>query len=252
MRWTVSESYPFVKNKVAATSSKCGRLSRRRHRFRRKSTTIHFSTRALCFLVLITSTDRCHGFQISSTSHLKHRHQALLYRHHDCESCESRFQQHQHQQPELPFFTAAIAKTRSLPASRTSLRLSRTSALVYGTSKFRARPGTYLLIPCVAAFVGWLTNWLAVQMIFYPIEFRGIPLYVRPECPMGLLGWQGIVPCKTKPMAEAMILMVTSELVTVEEMFARLDPKIVAELLAPVMPVVFEDKNYAYVFEISQ
>lgn len=32
------------------------------------------------------------------------------------------------------------------------------------TAKFKARPGTYLLIPCVAALVGWFTNYLAVQM----------------------------------------------------------------------------------------
>lgn len=57
-------------------------------------------------------------------------------------------------------------------------------------AKFKARPGTYLLIPCVAALVGWVTNWMAVQMIFYPIKFRGIPIYQRPEIPFGLLGWQ--------------------------------------------------------------
>lgn len=60
-------------------------------------------------------------------------------------------------------------------------------------NKFKARPGTYLLIPCVAAVVGWFTNWLAVQMIFYPIKFRGIPIWIREEIPLGLLGWQGIV-----------------------------------------------------------
>ena len=60
-------------------------------------------------------------------------------------------------------------------------------------AKFKARPGTYLIIPCIAAIVGWFTNWLAVQMIFYPIHFRGIPLYIREEVPLGFLGWQGIV-----------------------------------------------------------
>jgi hypothetical protein len=73
--------------------------------------------------------------------------------------------------------------------------------------KFRDRPGTHLMIPLIAAFVGWFTNWLAVQMIFYPIEFRGIPLYRRQEVPLGLLGWQGIIPCKTRPMTEAMVHM---------------------------------------------
>jgi len=73
--------------------------------------------------------------------------------------------------------------------------------------KFRARPGAYLLIPVVAAIVGWVTNWLAVQMIFYPIQYRGLSLYRRPELPLGFLGWQGIIPCKTRPMTEAMVNM---------------------------------------------
>lgn len=104
--------------------------------------------------------------------------------------------------------------------------------------KFQSRPGTYLLIPCVAAAVGWLTNWLAVQMIFYPIQFRGIPIYQAPEVPLGLIGWQGIVPCKTRPMASAMVHMVTSQLLTVKDAFSRLDPKQVATILAPEIPQV--------------
>jgi len=102
--------------------------------------------------------------------------------------------------------------------------------------KFKSRPGTYMLIPCVAALVGWLTNWLAVQMIFYPISFRGIPLYRIEEAPLGLIGWQGIVPCKTRTMSEAMVEMVTSQLLSVKLVFQRLDPRKVADLLAPEVP----------------
>jgi uncharacterized membrane protein YheB (UPF0754 family) len=108
-------------------------------------------------------------------------------------------------------------------------------------NKFQASPGTYLLIPVVAAVVGWFTNWLAVQMIFYPVQFRGIPLYRRPEVPLGLLGWQGIIPCKTKPMSEAMVHMVSTQLLTVKEAFARLDPQQVATLLAPEIPDITVD-----------
>uniref|UniRef100_A0A7S4I8T5 DUF445 domain-containing protein n=1 Tax=Odontella aurita TaxID=265563 RepID=A0A7S4I8T5_9STRA len=102
--------------------------------------------------------------------------------------------------------------------------------------KFRARPGTYLLIPFIAAFVGWFTNWLAVQMIFYPVEYRGINIYRRPEVPLGFLGWQGIVPCKTRKMSESMVHMVTTQLLDVQEVFRRLDPRKVADLLAPEVP----------------
>lgn len=108
-------------------------------------------------------------------------------------------------------------------------------------AKFRARPGTYLLIPCIAALVGWFTNWLAVQMIFYPIKFRGIPLYIKEEVPLGFLGWQGIVPCKTRPMTEAMVHMVTSQLLSVKEAFSKLDPNELAKRLAPEVPKIGDE-----------
>ena len=104
--------------------------------------------------------------------------------------------------------------------------------------KFAARPGTYLMIPVIAAVVGWFTNYLAVQMIFYPVEFGGIPLYRRPEVPLGLLGWQGIVPCKTKTMSIALCDMVTSQLLTVSQAFNRLNPVEVAKLLSPQVPAL--------------
>jgi uncharacterized membrane protein YheB (UPF0754 family) len=107
-------------------------------------------------------------------------------------------------------------------------------------AKFKARPGTYLLIPVVAALVGWITNWLAVQMIFYPIQFMGIPIWRRPEIPLGFLGWQGIVPCKTRPMSIVMVNMVTTQLLSVKEVFARLSPNKIAQLLAPRVPVVVQ------------
>lgn len=103
-------------------------------------------------------------------------------------------------------------------------------------NKFKARPGTYLLIPCIAALVGWFTNWLAVQMIFYPIKFRGIPIYRAEEVPLGFIGWQGIVPCKTRAMSETMVEMVTTQLLSVEEVFKRLEPRKIADLLGPEVP----------------
>jgi uncharacterized membrane protein YheB (UPF0754 family) len=115
------------------------------------------------------------------------------------------------------------------------------SAVQRAIKKFNARPTTFLLIPCIAALVGWFTNWLAVQMIFYPIKFRGIPLCIWPEAPFGLFGWQGIVPCKTRPMTIAMVNMVTTHLLTVKEAFNRLDPNKVADLLAPEVPVLVQD-----------
>lgn len=102
--------------------------------------------------------------------------------------------------------------------------------------KFKSRPSAYLLIPVIAAFVGWFTNYLAVQMIFYPIQFKGIPLLRIDEQPLGLLGWQGIIPCKTRAMSDTMVNMVTTQLLNIEEVFRRLDPNEVAKLLSPEVP----------------
>jgi uncharacterized membrane protein YheB (UPF0754 family) len=107
-------------------------------------------------------------------------------------------------------------------------------------SKFKSRPSAYLLIPAVAAFVGWFTNYLAVQMIFYPIKYRGIPLWRWDEQPLGLIGWQGIVPCKTRAMSDTMVNMVTTQLLNIEEVFRRLDPAVVATLLGPEVPKLLE------------
>ena len=77
--------------------------------------------------------------------------------------------------------------------------------------------------------------------IFYPIKFRGLPLYIRNEIPLGLLGWQGIVPCKTRPMSEAMVDMVTTQLLSVQEVFNRLNPRKMAKLLAPEVPKMAQE-----------
>lgn len=107
------------------------------------------------------------------------------------------------------------------------------------------------------------TNYLAVQMIFYPIKWRGLPVYRVEGEPLGLLGWQGIVPAKTLKMSEAMVNTTINELLTMEEIIQRLDPDKVADILQPesgkiVQPFVDEllaDKpkavmdfasNYAY------
>lgn len=63
--------------------------------------------------------------------------------------------------------------------------------LNHGISTFMSNWKSYGLIPLVAGFVGWFTNYLAVQMIFYPIKWRGLPIYKVEGEPLGLLGWQG-------------------------------------------------------------
>ncbi|KAL7465386.1 hypothetical protein ACHAXS_005710 [Conticribra weissflogii] len=48
------------------------------------------------------------------------------------------------------------------------------------------------------------------------------------------------VPCKTRVMSEAMVNMVTTQLLNIEEVFRRLDPKVVADLLSPEVPKLMQ------------
>ncbi|KAA0159543.1 hypothetical protein FNF31_04782 [Cafeteria roenbergensis] len=78
------------------------------------------------------------------------------------------------------------------------------------------------LIPIIAAVVGYGTNVLAIQMTFWPLEYWGLkPCGV--ELP-GICGWQGIVPQRAEAMAVKAVRLLTAELITVEEVFERLDP----------------------------
>ncbi len=84
----------------------------------------------------------------------------------------------------------------------------------------------YLGIPITAALVGWGTNVLAVQMTFYPLEFVGIPPY---------LGWQGIIPNKSKSMAEKSVDMITQRLISIDEQFQNIDSQVIAQEMGPAL-----------------
>jgi len=92
-----------------------------------------------------------------------------------------------------------------------------------------------LLIPLVASVVGWLTNVVALKMTFYPIEFFGWKVWQPVESPMGLFGWQGIIPCKAGKMAGICAKLMTEKLINVTEVFGRLDPQTLAHIMMPAI-----------------
>ncbi len=89
-----------------------------------------------------------------------------------------------------------------------------------------------ILIPVCAAIIGWFTNWMAVKMTFFPVEFFGAPPY---------LGWQGIIPRNSKRIGQKTVDLVTNRLVPAEEVLARVDPDRLAEELQPVFDSVCEE-----------
>jgi len=93
----------------------------------------------------------------------------------------------------------------------------------------------YVLIPLVAAAVGWLTNVLALKMTFYPLEFFGWKLWQPELSPLGLFGWQGIIPCKAGKMAGICARLMTEKLINITEVFNRIEPDVLASIMMPAI-----------------
>ncbi|MBI1193026.1 MAG: DUF445 family protein, partial [Bacteroidetes bacterium] len=86
-----------------------------------------------------------------------------------------------------------------------------------------------LTIPLVSAFVGWITNVLALKMTFYPLEYYGLGPWI---------GWQGIIPSKATRMAEKSVDLMLGKLINLEDQFSRLDSAAISEMTKPELLLI--------------
>ena len=122
------------------------------------------------------------------------------------------------------------------------------------------RPAVILGIPLSAAGVGLVTNWLGVQMLFYPIEFIGPKLWQPEGQPFALFGWQGVVPFRTEKMAaryvareprwqgrtdaknDRLTAIVSQQLLSLSEAFSGVEEgRLGAQLVEPVAEAIRRD-----------
>jgi uncharacterized membrane protein YheB (UPF0754 family) len=91
-----------------------------------------------------------------------------------------------------------------------------------------------LAVPLVTAFIGYITNWAAVKMIFQPEEFVGV----------GPIGWQGVLPSKADTFA-ADVAGNVGAVLSPAELAERLDPAEMEALfegrLDQELPVIVRD-----------
>ncbi|MGQ0626417.1 MAG: DUF445 domain-containing protein [Sporichthyaceae bacterium] len=90
----------------------------------------------------------------------------------------------------------------------------------------------YASMPIIAAVIGYVTKLVAVEMMFRPLAFRGIPPY---------LGWQGVIPRFAPRMARIATDLMLSRLLTTRELFDRLDGReLAARLQQPMRETIDE------------
>jgi uncharacterized membrane protein YheB (UPF0754 family) len=89
------------------------------------------------------------------------------------------------------------------------------------THDFGANWLIYLSMPFIAAFVGWSTKIVALEMLYRPVEYKGI----------GPFGWQGIVPRRAGKVAATTIELLTTNLLKPAELLDKVDPNEAVEAL---------------------
>ena len=98
-------------------------------------------------------------------------------------------------------------------------------------SDFSANWLIYLSMPFVAAFVGYTTKLLFLQMLYRPLEYRGI----------GWFGWQGIIPRRAGKVAATTIDILTEKLLKPEDLLDKFDARQALEELRGPLEGTIDD-----------
>lgn len=89
----------------------------------------------------------------------------------------------------------------------------------------------YSAIPVIAALIGYVTKRAAIEMMFRPLNFVGLP--------GTFLGWQGVVPRHGGRMAAVATDLLTTNLLDIREIVDRIDPdQITHEIEQPLLHAV--------------
>ena len=88
-----------------------------------------------------------------------------------------------------------------------------------------------ILIPLISAFIGWFTNWIAIKMLFHPRE---------PKKILGLT-FHGIFPKRQRQFAEKLGKLVSTELISFQEISNKITDKKNLEKLMPFVETKIDD-----------
>lgn len=96
-----------------------------------------------------------------------------------------------------------------------------------------------LVMPMVGALIGWLTNHIALWMLFHPYRPVGI----------GRFKWQGVIPRRREQLAESLSAALEDHLLTLEDQQAILDSVDIEQHLDRIVTQVLEKQLPRSVFQ---
>ncbi|HKL13766.1 MAG TPA: DUF445 family protein [Halanaerobiales bacterium] len=100
----------------------------------------------------------------------------------------------------------------------------------------------YLLIPIIGAVIGYFTNYIAVKMLFRPIEPIKIPLFNFEI--------QGLLPSRRDELAESIAVSIEDNLLSIDNILEEFDHELIKEELNLIIEDTINKKineNFKYV-----
>jgi uncharacterized membrane protein YheB (UPF0754 family) len=100
----------------------------------------------------------------------------------------------------------------------------------------------YFLIPIIGAVIGYFTNYIAVKMLFRPIQPINIPL-VKIKI-------QGLLPSRRDELAESIAVSIEENLLSIDNILEEFDHELIKEELNMIIEDTINKKineNFKYV-----
>lgn len=100
----------------------------------------------------------------------------------------------------------------------------------------------YLLIPIIGAVIGYFTNYIAVKMLFRPLEPIKIPLLN--------IKIQGLLPSRRDELAESIAESIESNLLSIDNIMEEFDNEMIKKELNYIIKDTIDqkiNKNFKYV-----
>lgn len=90
----------------------------------------------------------------------------------------------------------------------------------------------FLSLPIIGAVIGWITNWVAVRMLF------------RPYRPVKVLGFdfQGVIPKRRAELARSIGQVVEKELISIDDLLAAVKSKDMTEKISEALAVSIKSR----------
>lgn len=88
----------------------------------------------------------------------------------------------------------------------------------------------WLIMVLIGAWIGWITNWLAIKMLFHPYEEKHFLCFKL----------QGVIPKRKKDIGSGIARVVEQELISLKDLLQQMDTELIFQNIEKMMDEYLE------------